>query len=124
MKGSQKLLTKVLYCDWVVGPQGYTAENPTFAPGFHFLPLKLLGPGKVLTKQFPSVLGTKKERKEPAVKTRKLRTEPIAEEKRRKERTEKERSRKLTREEEKKAKKPAELARVCAARTAQPPLGQ
>lgn len=76
-------------------------------PGFNFLPLKLLGTGKAITKQFPSVFRTKKERKALAIKKRKLRKELIVEEKKRKESTEKEKSRKLTREEEKKkAKKP------------------
>lgn len=65
--------------------------------------LKLLGTGKAITKQFPSVFRTKKERKELTIKKRKLRKELIVEEKKRKESTEK--SKKLTREEKKKAKK-------------------
>ena len=70
------------------------------------MPLKLLGTGKAITKQFPSVFRTKKERKELAIKKKQLRKELIVEEKKRKEPTEKEKSRKLTREEKKKAKKP------------------
>lgn len=77
-------------------------------PGFNFLQLKLLGTGKAITKQFPSMFRTKKERKELTMKKRKLRKELIVEEKKRKESAEKiktKQNKKLTREEEKKAKK-------------------
>lgn len=70
------------------------------------MPLKLLGTGKAIIKQFPSVFRTKKERKELAIKKKQLRKELIVEEKKRKEPTEKEESRKLTREEKKEAKIP------------------
>ncbi|XP_032755563.1 uncharacterized protein LOC116898356, partial [Rattus rattus] len=56
-------------------------------PGFNFLPLKLLGTRKAITKQFWSVFRTKKERKELTIKKRKLRKELIVEEKKRKEST-------------------------------------
>ena len=49
------------------------------------MPLKLLGTGKAIIKQFPSVFRTKKERKELAIKKKKLRKELVVEEKKRKE---------------------------------------
>lgn len=85
------------------------------------MPLKLLGTGKAITKQFPSVFRTEKERKELTIKKRKLRKELIVEEEKRKESTEKEKSRNLNKGGDKESQETcdsAEPTHVCAARTA------
>lgn len=115
MKGSQKILRSFTATAWF---PGLHCREPHLCTRMPFFAIEIARTRGGSNKAVSSVLGTKKERKEPARKTRKLRKEPIVEEKRRKASTEKERSRKLTREEEKKAKKPAERTRVCAARTA------
>ncbi|KAL2768527.1 protein PBDC1 isoform 2, partial [Daubentonia madagascariensis] len=86
----------------ILDPEELKSESAKEPPGYNFLPLKLLGTGKAIIKQFISVFRTKKERKEPTTEERK---ELTVEEKKRKESTEKEKKRKLTKE-EKKRKKP------------------
>uniref|UniRef100_A0A8C9DTZ1 Polysaccharide biosynthesis domain containing 1 n=1 Tax=Prolemur simus TaxID=1328070 RepID=A0A8C9DTZ1_PROSS len=89
----------------ILDPEELKSESAKEPPGYSFLPLKLLGTGKAITKQFTSVFRTKKERKEL-----------IVEEKKRKDSTEKEKKRKLTKvekkrkltKEEKKRKKPTQ----------------
>ncbi|XP_059942874.1 protein PBDC1 isoform X3 [Mesoplodon densirostris] len=85
----------------VLDPEELKSEAAKEHPGYNFLPLKLLGTGKVITKQFTLVFRTKKKRKEPTIEETE---EPTVEEKR-KEPTEKEKRRKSTKE-EKKRKKP------------------
>nr|XP_020768654.1 protein PBDC1-like isoform X2 [Odocoileus virginianus texanus] len=73
----------------ILDPEELKSETAKEKPGYNFLPLKLLGIEKVITKQFILVLRTKK-RKKPAMEETK---EPTAE-KKKKEPTEKEKKRK------------------------------
>ncbi|KAF6091178.1 polysaccharide biosynthesis domain containing 1 [Phyllostomus discolor] len=55
----------VLCCDWIVH-KATLRKTPSLPPGYNFWPLKLLGTGKAITKQFTPVFRTKKRTKEPA----------------------------------------------------------
>ncbi|KAF3816157.1 hypothetical protein GH733_014746, partial [Mirounga leonina] len=86
--------------------QGYTEENTIF--GYNFLPLKLLGTGKAITKQFTPVFMTKKRKKA----TMKERKELTVEGQKRKEPTEKEKKQKPIKEQKKRKEPTKKSARV------------
>nr|XP_012610808.1 protein PBDC1 isoform X2 [Microcebus murinus] len=93
----------------ILDPEELKSESAKELPGYNFLPLKLLGTGKAITKQFTSVFRTKKERKEPTVEERKK----LTVEKKRKESTKKKKKRrKLTKEEKKRKKLTQKSAKV------------
>ncbi|XP_013831837.1 PREDICTED: protein PBDC1 isoform X3 [Capra hircus] len=85
----------------ILDPEELKSESAKEHPGYNFLPLKLLGIEKVITKQFILVLRTMK-RKKPAMEETK---EPTAEKKKKKEPTEEEKKRRPMKE-KKKRKKP------------------
>ncbi|XP_021543322.1 protein PBDC1 isoform X2 [Neomonachus schauinslandi] len=92
----------------VLDPEELKSESAKEPPGYNFLPLKLLGTGKAITKQFTPVFMTKKRKKA----TMEERKELTVEGQKRKEPTEKEKKQKPVKEQKKRKEPTKKSARV------------